>query len=316
VSDVLVVAEHRGGRLRDVTFECITAAGALGEVTVAIIAADPLPLVADASVEGVTDIVTVTVECGEFEADIHQAAVERLIRALAPRVVIAGHSVNGSGLAPAVAVRLGLGFASDVFDIAREGDVVVAQRSMYGGKVHVEIDFSAHEQAFLLVRPGAYPPAAGSSQPAVSALAPEPVDSRSRHRAFVAPERSDDIDITQAPVILSIGRGVGEEANIGLFASLAERMGARLAASRPLVDAGWLPPSRQVGQSGQTVAPAVYLALGISGAIQHLIGMKGSGTVIAVNTDPDAPIFSVAHYGAVADIFEVAAELTKLYSAS
>jgi electron transfer flavoprotein alpha subunit len=136
--------------------------------------------------------------------------------------------------------------------------------------------------------------------------------SRARHQEFVDAATSD-VDITTADFLLSIGRGVGDKENLPQFEELADKMGATLSVSRPLVDQGWMPNSRQVGQSGKTVKPKVYLALGISGAVQHLAGMKTSGTIIAVNSDPEAAIFNVAHYGAVADLFEVAEELEKLY---
>src|SRR5262249_6127077 len=136
--------------------------------------------------------------------------------------------------------------------------------------------------------------------------------SRAHHLRFVEVPQAD-VDITSADFLLSIGRGIGDKENIGRFVRLAERMGATLSVSRPIVDAGWMPSARQVGQSGKTVKPKVYLALGISGAVQHLAGMKGSGTIIAVNTDPEAAIFGVAHYGAVADLFKVVDELEKLH---
>jgi electron transfer flavoprotein alpha subunit len=136
--------------------------------------------------------------------------------------------------------------------------------------------------------------------------------SRARHKEFTEQPKGD-VDISTADFLLSIGRGVGEKENIATFERLAEKMGATLAVSRPLVDAGWMPSSRQVGQSGKTVKPRVYLAMGISGAVQHLAGMKASGTIIAINKDPEAAMFNTAHYGAVADLFEVAKELEKLY---
>jgi electron transfer flavoprotein alpha subunit len=139
----------------------------------------------------------------------------------------------------------------------------------------------------------------------------EPVASRARHRELREAAKGD-VDITTAEFLLSIGRGIGEQENIAMFEELAEKIGATLAVSRPIVDAGWMPNARQVGQSGKTVKPKVYLAFGISGAVQHLAGMKTSETIIAVNTDPEAAIFDVAHYGAVADLFDVAEELTKL----
>jgi electron transfer flavoprotein alpha subunit len=154
---------------------------------------------------------------------------------------------------------------------------------------------------------------AGTGGQAVrSELTVETRPPRARHRAFVE-AAAGEVDITTADFLLSIGRGIGEREQIERFERLAEKMGATLSVSRPIVDAGWMPSARQVGQSGKTVAPKVYLALGISGAVQHLAGMRGAGTIVAVNTDPEAAIFDVAHYGAVVDLLEVADELEKLY---
>ena len=163
----------------------------------------------------------------------------------------------------------------------------------------------------LLLRPTVWPPAEGGGSPRISELRVTFPPSRARHKEFVEQPRAD-VDIGEADFLLAIGRGIGDKENIPTFEQLAEKMGATLAVSRPLVDAGWMPNSRQVGQSGKTVKPKVYLAMGISGAVQHLAGMKTSGTIIAVNTDPEAAIYSTAHYGAVADLFEVAEELGKL----
>jgi electron transfer flavoprotein alpha subunit len=162
-----------------------------------------------------------------------------------------------------------------------------------------------------MLRPTTWPPAEGAGSATVSELAVSTA-SRSRHLEYVE-AAAGDVDITKADFLLSIGRGIGDKENIPLFEGLAGKMGATLGVSRPLVDAGWMPASRQVGQSGKTVKPKVYVAFGISGAVQHLAGMKTSGTIIAVNTDPEAAIFNVAHYGAVCDVFEVAEELEKLY---
>ena len=156
------------------------------------------------------------------------------------------------------------------------------------------------------------PPAEGSGSAGVTEIGVAPVGSRARHTGWVEVQ-AGDVDITTADFLLSVGRGIGDKENLEQFQELADAMGATLSSSRPLVDAGWMPNARQVGQSGKTVKPKVYLALGISGAVQHLAGMKTSGTIIAVNTDPEAAIFNVAHYGAVADLFEVAEELEKLF---
>lgn len=310
---VLVVAEHVRGQVRDVTRELIAAGRELGPVTVAVIAANPAALVDAVDVEGVSEIVTVAVAADEFENDACQAALEALIASRRPRVTLLGFTVNSMGYGPAVAVKLGLGFASDVHGLGLEGDAVVATRSFYGSKVSAELEFPGSDGVLLLLRPTTWAPAEGSGGATVSSFEVAAAPSRARHLEFVEPAASTDVDITQAEFLLSIGRGVGEKENVEMFRELAAKMGATLSVSRPLVDAGWLPASRQVGQSGRTVKPTVYLAFGISGAVQHLAGMKSSGTIIAVNTDPEAAIFDVAHYGARADLFDVADELEKLF---
>jgi electron transfer flavoprotein alpha subunit len=178
--------------------------------------------------------------------------------------------------------------------------------------VNAEVEFPGHDRVVLLIRPTSWQPAGGTGSASVTEIEVPVAASRARHRDWVEVQ-AGDVDITTADFLLSVGRGVGEKESLEQFEELAGRMGATLSVSRPLVDAGWMPNSRQVGQSGKTVKPKVYLALGISGAVQHLAGMKTSGTIIAVNSDPEAAIFNVAHYGAVADLFEVADELDKLY---
>jgi electron transfer flavoprotein alpha subunit len=279
MSGVLVIAEHLDGVLRDVTGEAVTAAAelGLGGVAVAVLGRDP-------------------------------AAIAALVEERRPAAVVAGFTVSAMSWAPAVAAAHGLGFASDVVAARVDGDEIVAMREFYGGKVHGELTFPGTETVLLLVRPTAWQPAASAGAPRVTTGAPAESDARERHLDYVAPP-AGDIDISSAEVILAIGRGVGEKENVAQFEELADRLGVTLAASRPLVDAGWLPAARQVGQSGKTVKPKVYVAMGISGAVQHLAGMKAATTIVAVNTDPDAAIFQAAHYGAVVDMFDVVEEL-------
>ncbi|MBO0803231.1 MAG: electron transfer flavoprotein subunit alpha/FixB family protein [Nocardiopsaceae bacterium] len=314
---VLVVAEQLRGSVRDVTRELITAAAELGgPVTVAVLGADPAALRAGVDVAGVDEIVEVRTATAEFENDVYQRAVEALIAERDPAAVLLGFTVNGMGYGPAIAAKLGLGFASDVFGLAREGgdgDRIVCRRAMYGGKVHAEVELPAGRPALIMLRPTAWPAATGPGGAKVTqATVGEPGSSRARHREF-AEAPASDIDITTAEFLLSIGRGVESKDDVPYFEALARKMSATLAGSRPLIDSGWLPSARQVGQSGKTVKPKVYLALGISGAVQHLAGMKSSDLIIAVNSDPEASIFGVAHYGAVADLFDVARELEKLF---
>lgn len=313
MSGTLVIAEHLRGELRDVTLELVAAATETGgPVSVAVIARDPSAFTDALAVAGVDEIVTVRVEAEEFENDVYQQILEALIEDRRPSFVLLGFTVNGMGYGPAVAAKLGLGFASDVFRLLREGDTLVARRAFYGAKVHAEVDFPGKERVLLMLRPGAWPPADGRGNPAVVDVSVAVATSRARHREFVDPP-AGDVDITAADFLLSIGRGIGTKEAIPRFEDLAEKMGATLSVSRPLVDAGWMTNARQVGQSGKTVRPKVYLALGISGAVQHLAGIKGDGTIIAVNTDPEAAIFGVARYGAVVDLFDIAEALDELF---
>jgi electron transfer flavoprotein alpha subunit len=307
---VLVVAEHVRGRVRDVTYELITAGRALGApLAVAAIGNDPAALALNR--EGVDEVIHVRVPQPEFENDVYQAALEAVIGERSPDVILLAHTVNSIDYAPALAAKLGIGFASDVFAVRKEGDDLIASRAFYGSKVHGDLDFPGKSRIMLLLRPTAWPAAAPGGNPTVSDVTVAAPKSRARHKEFVEAEKSD-VDIAGADFLLAIGRGIGDKEKIATFEQLAQKMGATLAVSRPLVDAGWVPSARQVGQSGKTVKPKVYLAMGISGAVQHLAGMKASGTIIAVNTDPEAAIFGTAHYGAVVDLFEVAEELQKL----
>jgi electron transfer flavoprotein alpha subunit len=310
---VLVVGEHLRGEVRPVTLELVTAAKELGgPVAVALIAKDPGSIADSVNVEGVDEILAVAVDQEEFENDVYQQALEQLLSERDFDVVLLGFTVNSMGYGPALAAKLGLGFASDVFALNGEGGSVVATRAFYGSKVQAEVEFPGHDRVLLLLRPTAWPPAEGSGSASTTDVSASISGSRARHEEFVD-VATGDVDITTADFLLSIGRGIGDKENLPQFEELAGKMGATLSVSRPLVDQGWMPSSRQVGQSGKTVKPKVYLALGISGAVQHLAGMKTSGTIIAVNADPEAAIFNVAHYGAVADLFEVAEELDKLY---
>jgi electron transfer flavoprotein alpha subunit len=311
LSETLIIAEHLRGDVRDITGELVTAAKQLGNpVAVAVIARDPSRL--DVSFQGVDEIVHVPVAQEEFENDVYQRVLEALIAERQPQVVLLGFTVNSMGYGPAVAATLDLGFASDVHGLGREGDAVIATRSFYGGKVDAELEFPEGPRLLLLIRPTTFAPAASGGRPPTSVFSIEIPASRARHVDFEE-AAVGDVDITSADFLLSIGRGIGDEDAIPQFERLADKLGAVLSVSRPLVDAGWMPNVRQVGQSGKTVKPKVYLALGISGAVQHLAGMKTSGTIIAVNTDPEAAIFNVAHYGAVTDLFDVADELEKLW---
>jgi len=319
VNGILVVAEHRQGALRAATLELVTAAQALrrgpaDDVAVAVIAADPDRYVASLSVAGVDEIVTAKVTASEFDPDCYAGAVSALIATRKPRLVLLLHSIDSMGYAAALAARAGLGLATDVFKAEYRGEELVATRGGYGQKVNVELDFPGKATVVLAIRPGVYKPPDAPATPRVVAFVAPAVESRSTSREFITASSADDVDMASAEFILAIGRGIGEEAKVAQFKELADALGATLGCSRPIADSGWLPKSRQVGQSGKTASACkFYLAMGISGAIQHLAGMKHVGTIVAVNTDAEASIFSVAKYGVVGDIFEIAEELRGLF---
>lgn len=314
MSEILVIAEHRSGELRPVTLELIAAANELkastgSTVAVALIGADAATFTDEVSVDGVDEIITVAVSNADFQPDEWAAATTALIEARSPSLVLMPHSVDSWGFAPAIGGTGEYGFATDVFGIAQDGDEWVATRAMYKEKVHAEIDFPGKSTVVLTVRGGTWKPAEGSSSPTVSSLEVS-ATANSQHVSFVEPPATGDVDITQADFMLSIGRGIAEEDNVEQFSELADLIGATLGCSRPIADSGWLPKSRQVGQSGKIVGECkLYLALGISGSVQHMAGMKHVENIIAVNTDPEASIFGIARYGIVADLFDISEEL-------
>lgn len=331
MSGVLVLGEIAGEGsaqtgLRPRSFELIGAGLTLAEqgagtLTLALIGSAAERVAATAELDGVAEIVTVSSPVEHFEAHVAQTALERLIDERQPVVVLASHSIDSLAFLPAVAARGRHGFASDVTWASWSEDGLLARRAAPGERLLAELDFPGKRSVLLQLRVGAFAPE--TSRPSGDAAPPRPAGAR-RSRLELDLEgaaRSERLELREAPTgsgdivkaefLLSIGRGVGSAEGVARLQRLAERIGATLSVSGPLVEAGWAPRALKVGQSGKTVAPRLYLALGISGAAQHLAGMSGSRTVIAVNSDPGARIFDVSDYGAVADLFEVADELER-----
>jgi electron transfer flavoprotein alpha subunit len=308
MTDVLAVAEHRRGDLRDVSYELITAGRQLadaagGDLHLAVIAGDVEHFAEDLNREGVDAIHTVA-EGEEFNHDVYAQAVEALYDDLSPSFLLAPNSVNGLDYAPAIANRLDLPLVSDVVDLAYDGGLT-ATREMYGGKLETTVDV-AEPPVAVTIRGAEWPAAEADGD---AEIAPFEVDiDESAVRSTVTGFEEvggGDVDITEADVLVSIGRGIEEEENLDLIRDLADALDATLSSSRPIVDNGWLPKNRQVGQSGKVVTPEFYIAIGISGAVQHVAGMKGAENIVAINTDPNAPIFDIADYGIVEDLFDV-----------
>ena len=305
---VLAIAEHRRGELRDVSFELATAGRDLADATdgdlhLAVIGGAVEAFADRLDREGV-DVIHTIDEGEEFNHDVYVQAVEALYDEVEPDTLLMPNSVNGLDYAPAVANRLSLPLVTDAIDIEHDGGLAVT-REKYGSKVETVVEVDA-DRAAVTVRPGEWPPAEGTDDTEVRAFDAAIDESAVRSTVTGFQEvGGGDVDISEAEVLVSVGRGIEDEENIALVEALAETLDATLSSSRPIVDNGWLPKNRQVGQSGKQVTPEVYIAIGISGAVQHVAGMKGAETIVAINTDSNAPIYDLADYGIVDDLFEV-----------
>jgi electron transfer flavoprotein alpha subunit len=309
---VLAITEHRRSELRDVSYEVITAGRELadelgGELHLGVISGDVDAFAEDVNRDGVDAIHTVD-HGEEFNHDVYAQAIPQLYEASGADVLLMPNTVNGLDYAPAVADELDLPLVTDA--IAFEGDdTTEITREQYGGKVETTYDVDADAYA-LTIRPAEWPKAEGDGDADVTA-ADVDIDEDAIGSEVTGFEEvgGGDVDITEADVLVSIGRGIEEEENLVLVEELADALDATLSSSRPIVDNGWLPKNRQVGQSGKVVTPDVYIAIGISGAVQHVAGMKGADTIVAINNDPSAPIYDLADYGIVDDLFDVVPEL-------
>ncbi|ADB62196.1 Electron transfer flavoprotein alpha subunit [Haloterrigena turkmenica DSM 5511] len=314
MTDILAVTDHRRGELRDVSYEIITAGRQLanetgGDLHLAVISGTVDEFAEKLNREGVDAIHTV--DYGEeFNHDVYTQAITQLYDELAPQYVLAPNSVNGLDYAPAVATRLDLPIVTDTIDLATDGETLIATREMYGGKVETTTELEG--SAVATIRSAEWPQTEGTGDAAIEAF-DAAIDEDAIGSTVNGFEEvgGGDVDISEADVLVSVGRGIEEEDNLPLIEELADALGATLSSSRPIVDNGWLPKNRQVGQSGKVVTPDVYIAIGISGAVQHVAGMKGSDTIVAINTDPNAPIMDIADYAIVDDLFDIVPALTE-----
>jgi len=316
---VLVVLEQTGGKWNRMSWETLVAgqqlAGELGtELYAAIPGSGVSSLAAEAATKKCAKVYAVEHDLlKDYTADAYTAAVEGLIRAVNPTLVLFPHTYQVRDFAPKLATRFSRVLISDVIGVRVEAGSPVFVRLLFQGKLNGDVRVSGGGPYFASLQAGSYRVEAleAGSAP-VENFAPA-LDAASIRQKPEAPfrESARAVDLTTAEIIVSVGRGIKEKENIKVVEELAKALGAELAASRPICDAGWLPMERQVGSSGQTVAPKVYMAIGISGAIQHLVGMKGAKTIVAINKDANAPIFEVADYGIVGDLFEVVPALVE-----
>jgi electron transfer flavoprotein alpha subunit len=314
---ILVIAEHRVGKLNRATWEAIAAAQQLAAgqpVAIAVLGSNIGSIAAELAAAQVQEVVALDNPALEpYTPDGFTAALQQAIDQLKPSIVMLPHTYQTRDFAPKLAARLDRALVTDVIGFKLEPRGASPEprfvRPMFQGKLTADIAAEGPAPHVVTVQIGSFradAAAKGASPAPVRALAAtiDPAAIRQRPEPPFQ-EARQAVDLSQAERIVSVGRGIKEADKLPVAQGLAAALHAELAASRPICDAGWLPMERQVGSSGQTVAPKLYLALGISGAIQHLVGMKGSQTIVAINKDPDAPIFEVADYGIVGDLFEI-----------
>ena len=318
---ILVIAEQRGGQLNRATWEAVAAAQqAGGPVRIAVVGSEVGKVAAElATAESDGVIVADAPAFSEYTADGYVAVLSSIVQAEQPELVVLPHTYQTRDFAPALAARLGRAIVTDVTAIRQDGGQRLFVRPVFQGKLSADVAAAGPAPHLVTCQIGAF-----RADSVKRGTTPAPVhpftfetDGVAIRQKPEAPfkEAKQAVDLSQAERIVAVGRGIRGQEHLKLVEQLAQALGAEIAASRPICDAGWLPMDRQVGSSGQTVAPKLYVALGISGAIQHLVGMKGSRTIVAVNKDAEAPIFEVADYGIAGDLFEVVpamiAELNK-----
>jgi electron transfer flavoprotein alpha subunit len=312
---VLAVVEQRDGKLNRVSWETLSAGQALAGETgwtldAAVVGKDVASLAREVATKRIRK--SYAVESPSFEPytpDAFAFGLKQFLESQSPKLVLMPHTYQVRDFVPKLATAMGRTVISDCVGYKKEGDKLLFTRQMFQGKLAADVSFAGATPWFVTFQNGAF-----RGDKVEAAPSPAPVETvKVEIGPGVVREKPQDVfkeakqavDLTQAEIIVSIGRGIKEQKNIELARKLAEALGGEIAASRPICDSGWLPMDRQIGSSGQTVAPKLYLALGISGAIQHIVGMKGSRTIIAVNKDSEAPILEIADYAVVADLFEV-----------
>ena len=312
---ILVIAEQRDGKLSRVTWEILAAGQALAAETgwtldAAVLGASVLPLAQEIAGKKLSKVYALqSPKLDPYTPDAFAAALEQFIADTQPRIVLMPHTYQVRDFVPKLATSMGRTVISDCIGYKKDGGKLFFTRQMFQGKFAADVSFTCDAPWFVTFQNGAFrgdKAEAGSDAAAVESVKVDIADGVVRNQPQeVFKEAKQAVDLTQAEIIVAVGRGIKEQKNIELAKQLAEALGGELAASRPICDSGWLPMDRQIGSSGQTVAPKLYLALGISGAIQHIVGMKGARTIIAVNKDSEAPIFEIADYAVVGNLFDL-----------
>jgi electron transfer flavoprotein alpha subunit len=319
---ILVIAEQRQGKWNNASFETLAAAQQIasalsGSVAALVIGKGVYALAAELAGKNLAEVLQVEHDLLEsYTPDGYCIALKQAIASAKPQLVLFPHTYQVRDFAPKLAAMLGKGMIGDCIGYRIENGKLVFVRQMFQGKTAADVTFLGEGPWFASFQSGAFRAdqlkASDSGARPIHRVTIELKAEQIRSKPLeLFKEAKSAVDLTQAPLIVAVGRGIKAPENIVQAEAVAKAMGAEIAASRPICDEGWLPMERQIGSSGQTVAPKLYLALGISGAIQHVVGMKGARTIVAINKDQNAPIFEIADYGVVGDIFEIMPALTE-----
>jgi electron transfer flavoprotein alpha subunit len=318
---ILAVVEQREGKLNRVSMETLTAAQSISTQTAWNLEAAVIGGSIDAVAQEIAKVKVAKVyaissaQLEQYTADAYVAALKQFISSKQPTLVLMPHTYQVRDFAPKLAAALGRTLISDSVAYRKDGAKLIFTRQMFQGKFAADVSFSCDPPHFATFQAGSFrgdkvemgagaaPIEKVAAQVDAAAIRVKPLE--------IFKEAKQAVDLTQAEIIVSVGRGIKEQKNIEIAKALAEALGGEIAASRPICDSGWLPMDRQIGSSGQTVAPKLYLALGISGAIQHIVGMKGARSIIAINKDAEAPIFEIADFGIVGNLFDIVPALTE-----
>ena len=312
---ILVVVEQREGRLNRVSWETITAAQAIAAATgltleAAVIGSGTAQIASEIAAKKVAKVYDIeSAKLEPYTPDSFAAALKQFLTSKQPKLVLMPHTYQVRDFIPKLATSMGRTVISDCIGFKQDGGKLVFTRQMFQGKLAADVSFTSDAPWFVTFQNGAFrgdKAEAGASAAPIETVNLDIADGVIRNKPQeVFKEAKQAVDLTQAEIIVAVGRGIKEQKNIEIAKQLADALGGDLAASRPICDSGWLPMDRQIGSSGQTVAPKLYLALGISGAIQHIVGMKGSRAIVAVNKDSEAPIFEIADYAVVGNLFDI-----------
>ncbi len=314
--DIFVVIEHRQGEIRDISYELLTKGYELskdkGKLYAVVLGHQNETLIEKLKPCADTILNIEDERLKDFNAEYYQIVLTALLQEKKPLITLFGQTAFGIDVAPSLATALKMPFSADCINVTIEEGQVITERQIYGGKINTRILLAQNWGYVISIRPGSCAPEECELSAEISAI-PSPISEDIDYRNFIqyVEAAKGDVDITQAEVVIGIGRGVKEDKNLPMMETFAQSLGGVLGCSRPVVDAGWLPKDRQVGSSGKTVKPKLYIACGISGAFQHVMGMKGADTIVAINKDPNAPIFTVADYGIVGDLMQVIPKLNE-----